>query len=85
MTKEQSIMGYNKELVARSNRMIVLKMIQDQGPINKSEIAKQAGLSIPTVMKITEGFEQNGLIRNIGKGESTGGKRPDLLEFVSDA
>ena len=78
-------MGYNKELVARSNRMIVLKMIQDQGPINKSEIAKQAGLSIPTVMKITEGFEQNGLIRNIGKGESTGGKRPDLLEFVSDA
>ena len=78
-------MAYNKELLARTNRMIVLQMIQEQGPINKSEIAKQAGLSIPTIMKITEGFEQNQLIRNIGKGESTGGKRPDLLEFVSDA
>ncbi len=78
-------MTYNKELLARTNRMIVLKMIQDQGPINKSEIAKRAGLSIPTVMKITEHFEKEGLIRTIGKGESTGGKRPDLLEFNSDA
>ena len=78
-------MKHNKEQLARTNRMIVLKMIQDQGPISKSEIAKQAGLSIPTVMKITEFFEQHRLIRTIGKGESTGGKRPDLLEFVSDA
>ena len=78
-------MAYNKEVLARTNRRIVLEMIQEHGPINRSVIAREAGLSIPTVMKITEDFVQNGLIRTIGKGESSGGKRPELLEFISDA
>lgn len=78
-------MTYNKTVLAQLNRKIVLEMIREKGPINKAEIAKQAGLSIPTVMKITEDFENQNLVRNVGKGESTGGKRPDLLEFVSDA
>lgn len=60
-------------------------MIWKKGPINKAEIARQTGLSIPTVMKIAEEFEHQGLIKNVGKGESTGGKRPDLFEIVPDA
>lgn len=78
-------MAYNKTVLARLNKKIVIDMIRTQGPINKAEIARKAGLSIPTVMKITDEFERRRLIRNIGKGESTGGKRPDLLEFICDA
>lgn len=78
-------MAYNKTILARLNKKIVIDMIRTQGPINKAEIARKAGLSIPTVMKITDEFEKRKLIRNIGKGESTGGKRPDLLEFIYDA
>ena len=78
-------MIYNKTILAQLNKKIVIDMIRTQGPINKAEIARKAGLSIPTVMKITDDFERQKLIRNIGKGESTGGKRPDLLEFVFDA
>ena len=77
-------MGY-KNLLSQKNRSKVLTIIQEQGPINKAVIAEQAMLSIPTVMKITADFEQNRLVKTVGKGESTGGKRPDLLEFVSDA
>ena len=77
-------MGY-QNLLSQKNRSKVLTIIQEQGPINKAVIAEQAMLSIPTVMKITADFEQNRLVRTVGKGESTGGKRPDLLEFVSDA
>lgn len=78
-------MSYNKAMLAQLNKRIVLEMIRVQGPINKAEIARQASLSIPTVMKITEEFERQKLIRTVGKGESTGGKRPDMLEFVADA
>lgn len=78
-------MSYNKAMLAQLNKKIVLEMIRTQGPINKAEIARKAELSIPTVMKITEEFERENLVKTIGKGESTGGKRPDLLEFVSNA
>lgn len=78
-------MTYNKTVLAQLNKKIVINMIRTQGPINKAEIARKSGLSIPTVMKITDEFEKRKLIRNIGKGESTGGKRPDLLEFIYDA
>lgn len=82
---ERKKMTYNKTILAQLNKKIVIDMIRTQGPINKAEIARKAGLSIPTVMKITDEFEKHNLIRNIGKGESTGGKRPDLLEFIYDA
>lgn len=78
-------MSYNKAMLAQWNKKTVLEMIRTQGPINKAEIARKAELSIPTVMKITEEFERTNLVKTIGKGESTGGKRPDLLEFVSNA
>lgn len=74
-----------KKIIAQKNRSNVLNIIRNHGPINKAVIAKKVDLSIPTVMKITEEFETEKLIRTIGKGESTGGKRPDLLEFVPDA
>ena len=83
--RTRNLMSYNKAVLAQLNKRNVLDMIRTQGPINKAEIARQTALSIPTVMKITEEFERQNLIRTVGKGESTGGKRPDMLEFVADA
>lgn len=60
-------MSYNKAMMAQLNKKIVLEMIRTQGPINKAEIARKAELSIPTVMKITEEFERQNLVKTIGK------------------
>ena len=76
---------FDKIIMAQLNRKSVIDIIRTQAPINKAEIAKQTGLSIPTVMKITGEFDKNHLIRVMGKGESNGGKRPELLELISDA
>lgn len=78
-------MKVDKFVLATLNKRSVIDMIRTKGPINKAEIARVTGLSIPTVMKMTDEFIQNGLVRIIGKGESNGGKRPELLEFISDA
>jgi len=78
-------MKVDKFLLSTMNRRSVIDMIRTKGPINKAEIARVTDLSIPTVMKLTDEFLKNGLIRISGKGESNGGKRPELLELVSDA
>lgn len=76
---------FDKYIMAQLNRKSVIDIIRTQSPINKAQIARQTGLSIPTVMKITDEFERNHLIRVNGKGESSGGKRPELLEIIPDA
>lgn len=63
----------------------VLEMLYRHSPINKAAIARKSGLSLPTVMKITDELTERGLVKEIGKGASSGGKPPQLLEFVWDA
>lgn len=78
-------MHYDKQMLADLNRALVLELITKKGPINRAEIARQLELSIPTIMKIVESFEKAGIISVVGKGESTGGKRPELYEIIKEA
>nr|WP_264475683.1 ROK family protein [Blautia producta] len=64
---------------------MVFDLIRRKGPISRAEIARTIGLSIPTVMKITEEFSHKQFVQDVGKGESSGGKRPELLELIPDS
>jgi glucokinase-like ROK family protein len=76
---------YDKFAMAQMNRSMVFDLIRRKGPISRAEIARTIGLSIPTVMKITEEFSHKQFVQDVGKGESSGGKRPELLELVPDS
>ena len=78
-------MKYDKFAMAQINRSMVFDLIRRKGPISRAEIARTIGLSIPTVMKITEEFSHKQFVQDVGKGESSGGKRPELLELVPDS
>lgn len=78
-------MKYDKSFIAQMNKKNVLNVIRTRGPINKSQIAKLIELSVPTVMKISDELIEAKVIRICGKGESNGGKRPELLEFIPNA
>ena len=78
-------MKYEKFAMAQMNRSMVFDLIRRKGPISRAEIARTIGLSIPTVMKITEEFSHKQFVQDVGKGESSGGKRPELLELVPDS
>ena len=60
-------MRIDKYVIATMNKKSVIDMIRTKGPINKVEIARVTDLSIPTVMKLTDVFIRNGLVRMIGK------------------
>lgn len=78
-------MKVDKTIINEFNRQNVLNTIRNNNPISRSEISTITNLSVPTVMKIAENFINMGLLREVGKGESSGGKPPVLLEFVPDS
>ncbi|HEY0005634.1 MAG TPA: ROK family transcriptional regulator [Pyrinomonadaceae bacterium] len=63
------------------NRRIVLNYVREREPISRAEIARETALQRSTVSTIVESLKDDGLIEEIGAGESTGGRRPTLLRI----
>jgi predicted NBD/HSP70 family sugar kinase len=63
------------------NRRIVLNYVRDRGPISRAEIARQTALQRSTVSDIVDLLITEGLIEEIGMGQSTGGRCPTLLKL----
>jgi predicted NBD/HSP70 family sugar kinase len=63
------------------NRQIVLNYVREREPISRAEIARETDLQRSTISAIVEELKQEGLIEEVGEGESTGGRRPTLLRL----
>ena len=63
------------------NRQIVLNYVREKEPISRADIARETALQRSTVSTIIDGLQADGLIEEIGSGESTGGRRPVLLRI----
>jgi N-acetylglucosamine repressor len=63
------------------NRQIVLNYVREREPISRAEIARETALQRSTISTIVESLKTEGLIEEIGEGESTGGRRPTLLRL----
>ena len=67
------------------NERLVLGTIYDRGPISRAEVARTTGLTRTTVSDLVAGLLRDGLTSEMGRGPSTGGKAPILLEVIDDA
>jgi predicted NBD/HSP70 family sugar kinase len=63
------------------NRQIVLNYVRERGPISRAEIARETELQRSTVSAIVDALLEDGLVEEIGTGESTGGRPPSLLRL----
>lgn len=79
------IISGKQELIKSINRNLVMKLIIRYGKIGRAELAKLTGLSLPSIMRIAEGLMAEGLLEEVGKGASSGGRKPSLLTLKSDA
>ncbi|MCR4407252.1 MAG: ROK family transcriptional regulator [Anaerolineae bacterium] len=75
----------NRDLIKEINRNIVLNLIKSRGPISRTDIARLSGLSLATVSGIAADFIESGLVREMGEGESTGGRKPVFLRLNHQA
>src|SRR5690554_5695604 len=81
---ERPLLKGNAQQMKQYNRALVLRLIQQEGPISRVELAKKTGLSPTTVSVITDGLLQDGLIRQGDDSSApTGGagRRPVWLEI----
>ncbi len=67
------------------NARLVLGTIYDRGPISRAAVSRSTGLTRTTVSHVVSDLIRDGLAREIGRGPSTGGKAPILLEVTDDA
>ena len=63
----------------------VLQLIWQEHQISRAEIARQFSLSRSTVTEIMKELLQTGFVTEVGSGQSSGGRRPIVLEFQNDA
>ena len=78
-----------KEQIARHNtirdinKQIVLNYVRVMSPISRADIARETSLQRSTVSAIVDDLVEAGLVNEIGAGDSTGGRKPTLLELKS--
>lgn len=59
----------------------LLRLLRKHNPCSKADLVRLSGLSAPTVSSAVSYLEAQGLIENLGEGESSGGRPPELLRF----
>lgn len=67
------------------NRNLVLKNILDHDEISRAEIARITHLTRTTVSDLVSELIEEGLVSEVGLGESIGGKSPILLSLCADS
>ncbi len=67
------------------NEALVLRAVYDYAPLSRADIARLTGLTRTTVSEVVSELLDEGLVREVGRGRSRGGKAPILLEVVEDA
>lgn len=72
-------------LLRKVNQSAVLELLREQGPLSRSELARRLELSPPTITRIVAELLDAGIVRERSAGDSTGGRRPTLLEFNTRA
>src|SRR5690554_1415026 len=63
------------------NQQRVLQVIKEGGPVSRSDIAEITGLTPATVSNVVKILMERGLVSETRLGESSGGRKPVLLEL----
>ncbi|MEW6226980.1 MAG: ROK family transcriptional regulator [Bacillota bacterium] len=73
------------QLLKRINTLAVLQVLRQESPISRAAIARITGLTPATVSNVVSILMGAGMVREVGLGESNGGRPPVLLQFEPGA
>jgi predicted NBD/HSP70 family sugar kinase len=63
------------------NQQLVLRAIYDRAEVSRAELARLTGLTRTSVSALVAELINDGLVEEIGRGKSTGGKAPIMLRL----
>lgn len=73
------------EQTKNHNKRLILKTIYDHSQTSRADVARMTGLTRPTVSSNVAELLEEGLVQEVGQGQSEGGKPPILLSVVEDS
>ena len=69
----------------RFNQRLVLRTIYDRQATSRAEVARLTGLTRTSVSQLVGELIASGLVAEVGRGPSSGGKAPILLSVLADS
>ncbi|MCL2035448.1 MAG: ROK family protein [Oscillospiraceae bacterium] len=84
MPHNRKMVTGNSVFIRKMNRSLILKTIIENKSISRSGLEAQTSLALPTIMRIVSILIEEGLVVEVGKGDSSGGRKPTMLEMKSD-
>lgn len=82
---DKNIKTGNSIVAGFINKSIITDIIMKNDTISRSEIARKTNLALPTVMRIVDKLIDEGLIEEVGKADSSGGRKAVLLSLKENA
>ncbi len=66
------------------NQQLVLRALHDDSPLSRADLARLTGLTRTSVGDLVGRLIRDGLIEEVGRGRSSGGKSPILLRVAPE-
>lgn len=80
-----NVLKATHEQTKTHNKRLVLKTIYDHSSSSRADVARWTGLTRPTVSSTVTELMAEGLVEEVGQGQSDGGKPPILLRVIDGA
>jgi predicted NBD/HSP70 family sugar kinase len=74
-----------KAQIKSRNRIKVFNFILQNGPVSRTELEKQLGISAPSISRIVEMLKNEKYVKEIGKEDTSVGRKPIKLVVNKDA
>ncbi len=82
--KNQGNQSHAVELKKIAHKKHILRAIYFNGPLSNSELAKIIKLSTPKINSLLVELIEDGLVEELGRGDSSGGRRPNIYGLVDN-
>jgi predicted NBD/HSP70 family sugar kinase len=76
-----SLQRGSRALLRDINVSLLIELVRRSGPISRAELARQSGLSAPTVSTIVSQLLERGIFIEVATAPSNGGRPPVLLDL----
>ncbi len=75
----------NQERTKTHNKQLALSLIYSQNGISRADLARRTSLTRSTISDIVTELMEEGLVGEVGRAQSSGGKPPILIDVNEDA
>lgn len=69
------------QFIRSLNRRLVIDTLRRKGEMSRTDLGRRIGVEPSTITSIVQDLMQEGLVKEVGMGTSTGGRRPILLNL----